>query len=680
MKTKMYQINQIFAKENNLPVFFIATQLTETARAVYLFGHGTLESQKIGVCCKCGRPLTHPVSVILGIGPECGEHFWDWNIVGGIDKAPEILEQLKIKIQEFKIDKWFPKTVIKETYECTAEIQSPENHPMTIPQTTKAKTATQVNYQGTDKLGIKIDFSFDMEILGKIKTLQGRKYHGETINKYWTCPVSIENITNLITWGFVLCPKLQEIHQKMSLKTMSVSEISSKINIIPGLQKELFPFQKKGVQFIESRNGRVLIADEMGLGKTAQTLAWLQFHSEKRPVIIVVPSSLKLNWAKEAEMWMKSPKIQILHGTKASLPIIGEIIVINYDILPYWIEKLADITPKVLILDEAHYCKNNSAQRTKAVKILAKKIPHVLALTGTPVVNRPVEIYNILKLINSTGIPSFWQFVHRYCGAKHNGFGWDFSGATNTEELHKILTNTVMLRRLKNEVLTELPDKIYSFVPIPLNNEKEYQSAQNDFIQFLRNNKGEAAAEKASNARTLVEIEGLKQLAVQGKLSQAIEWIQTFLESEKKLVIFANHKFVIDELMTIFSHIAVKIDGTVTGENRQKAVDDFQTNDKIRIFIGNIKAAGVGLTLTAASDVVFLELPWTPSDLTQAEDRCHRIGQKNSVHIHYLLAHNTIEEKIAKLIDSKRQVITKILDGKEMNTKISISELISELI
>lgn len=676
METKMYQINQLFARENNLPIFFVANQLIETAKAVYLYGHGTLESQKLGQCCRCGRELTHPVSITLGIGPECGGHYWDWNAVGGIEKAPEIIEQLRITIQNFKIDQWMPKGIIKEVHECETVVVTPTNHPMLkpLPGAKKNKTATQVKYQGTEQKAIKIEFPFDREVLEQVKTLQGRRFHGETSEKYWSCPLGIEAVEKLNDWGFVLCAKLQEYLQKT--KT-SIEDMQQDLPI-PGLKMELFPFQKKGVAFIDAKNGRALVGDEMGLGKTAQALAWLQLRQEKRPVIIIVPASLKLNWAKEAKMWMDSPNTQILSGTKPNVPIIGELIIINYDVVTHWLEVLQKVNAQVLILDEAHYCKNNSAQRTKAVKRLAKNIPHIIALTGTPIVNRPVELFNAIKLIDDTVVPSFWHYARRYCGARHNGFGWDFTGATNTDELHKKLTETIMLRRLKKDVLTELPDKIYSFTPMELSNEKEYNKAERDFITWIKETKGNEAAAKASGAAALVEIEGLKQLAVAGKMAHSIEWIKNFLDGNGKLVVMATHRSAVDQLMEEFKNIAVKVDGSVNGEDRQKAVDQFQNNDNVRLFVGNIKAAGVGLTLTAASNVAFLELPWTPGDLQQAEDRCHRIGQKNSVIVHYLLATGTIEEKIARMLDSKRRVLDSVLDGAETAETSLLSELIRE--
>ncbi|GAH00085.1 unnamed protein product, partial [marine sediment metagenome] len=281
---------------------------------------------------------------------------------------------------------------------------------------------------------------------------------------------------------------------------------------------------------------------------------------------------------------------QILSGTNTSMALFGEVIIINYDILPAWIDALKKIKFKVLITDECHYFKNNKAKRTKAIKRLNKNIPHILALSGTPIVNRPVEIFNAIKLIDETIIPSFWEYARRYCGARHNGYGWDFSGASNTKELHEKLTNTIMIRRLKKDVLHDLPEKTRSHVPMELDNEKEYYFAENNFIQFVQLQKGCEAAQRASNAEALAEIEGLKQLAARGKLTQCIDWIRNFLNIDGKLVVFATHKFVISALMEEFGSMAVKVDGSVTGMNRQKAVDSFQNDNKVRLFVGNIKA------------------------------------------------------------------------------------------
>lgn len=674
--TKLYKINSLYAQRNKLPVYFAANSLTQTAKAEYLFGRGTLETQKMGCCCVCGRTLTHPVSVLLGIGPECGGHWWNWNAVGGYSE--ENLAKLRLVIFDMKIDQWIPKSCIQEILNTSDIVETPKDHKMLkkldLPGKPAApkKTVTFVENQRTGEPYIKIEFPFDMNDITVVKTISGRRYHDENSVKYWTAPLSKEALKLLVDRGFTLDEQLQYV-----LKGKPKSELKDATDI-PGLKMKLFPYQEEGVGFVESHNGRALIADEMGLGKTAQSLAWLQLHPELRPAIVVCPASLKLNWVKEANMWMMKPKTQVLSGTNPSVPLIGEIIIINYDILWDWLEKLNRIKPKVLIMDEVHMIKSNGAKRTKATKRLGKSIPHVIGLSGTPIVNRPVEIYNSIRLINTSIVPTFWEYASRYCDAKHNGFGWDFNGASNTEELHSLLVNSIMIRRKKTDVLKDLPDKMYSFVPMELDNFSEYHKAERNFIEYVKETKGVAAAVKARNAEVLTQIEALKQLAVRGSLPQAIEWIQNFLEIDGKLVVFAIHKFVIDTLMEAFPGISVKIDGSVSSENRQRAVDEFQTNDKIRLFVGNIQAAGVGITLTAASKVAFLELPWTPGHLQQAADRVHRIGQKDTVTVYYLLATGTIVERIAALLDSKQRVLDSVLDGRATEEESLLSELIYE--
>ena len=533
---------------------------------------------------------------------------------------------------------------------------------------------------------IEIKFPFNWEVLEAVKTIPGRRF--QSTGKYWTAPVGFEAAKILKETGFQLDETLKGLlEEQVPVEKVQMVEVQ-------GLKRELFPFQRQGVSFIESRNGRALIGDEMGLGKTIQAIAWLALHPELRPAIIVCPATLKLNWESEIRKTIPgTPNIQVLNGTDTNQPLYGDYIIINFDILPNkydvngrskkeipgtgWVDFLIKKNPKVLIVDEAHYIKSNKANRTKGVKKLAKKVPHVIGLTGTPIVNRPIESFNIMQIINKTVFPDFWKFAQTYCGAKHTGFGWDFSGATNKEQLHKILTDTIMLRRKKEDVLTDLPAKLYSYIPMELGNNSEYKRAETDFIKYIRETKGKEAAMKARQAEHLAQIEALKQLCIKGKMSQACQWIEEFLEtSDSKLIVFAVHKTTIDALMTRFRNISVKIDGSVTPSEREHAVQAFQNDPEIKLFIGNIQAAGVGITLTASSAVAFLELPWTPGDLMQAEDRAHRIGQKKNVNIYYLLASNTIEEKIAALLDEKKKVLGAVLDGKE---EFENAELIKEL-
>jgi SWI/SNF-related matrix-associated actin-dependent regulator of chromatin subfamily A-like protein 1 len=531
------------------------------------------------------------------------------------------------------------------------------------------KTASMAQNEYGERV-IRITFHYDMDTIMQSRTLPGRKYHPE--EKVWSAPVHIETLDLLSEWNFILDDKLKTFIEKSKKRKDEIVSLG-----IPELKGKLFPFQVRGVAFLEDKNGRALIADEQGLGKTIEALAWLQLHQEKRPAIIVVPASVKLNWKKEAELWMTNTNIEILSGTKAK-KIKGNIVIINYDILFAWIEKIREKNPSVLILDEIHYTKSSKAKRTKAVKMLGKNIPHIIGLSGTPIINRPIEAFNTLKLIAPDLFPNFVEYTRLYCRPKWNGFGWDYSGSSNEKELHDKLIKTVMLRRLKSEVLTDLPDKIRSFIPIELDNSQDYKNAEIDFISYIRKEKGAEAAKNIERIEAMAKVEGLKQLAVKGKMKNAISWIQDFLETDNKLVIFATHHFVIDILMETFADIAVKIDGSVSQNNRQKAVDDFQTNEKIKLFVGNIQAAGIGITLTAASNVAFLELPWSPMLVEQAIDRLHRITQKFTVNAYFLLAIGTIEDRIAKILDMKRKTVDYIMDGIESENNSLIMELIKE--
>lgn len=517
---------------------------------------------------------------------------------------------------------------------------------------------------------IKISFPFSYEDVGIVKRIPGRKWHQDA--KVWTAPPTTKAIGILREAGFVLDKGLLHFQEKRSSPTLKR---------VPGLLKEPYQYQLGGISFAQSRNGRCLIADDQGLGKTIQAIGWLQLNPEARPAIIVCPAVVKLNWAREIRTWM-GIQATVLSGTTPYIwtdrPFVNEIVILNFDILHHWLPTLLALNPATAIVDEVQNVKSSKTLRTKAVRKLSKNVRHFIGLSGTPIVNRPVEFFNAIQMIDRDLFPNWITYTDRYCGRKHNGFGWVVKGATNVEELHQILTESIMIRRTKSEVLPDLPDKIRSFFPMELSVKAEtnYMEAEENFLRWLKNHKGKEAAERASNAEKLAEIEGLKQIAVKGKLPHAIEWIHDFLDTGEKLVVFATHKFVIDALMQEFGNVAVKIDGSVSAVQRQRAVDRFQEETAVQLFVGNIKAAGVGITLTAASNVAFLELPWTPGDLVQAEDRCHRIGQDDTVNVYYLLAEHTIEEKIAQLLDEKRRVLDAVLDGVETEDKNLLTELI----
>ena len=415
---------------------------------------------------------------------------------------------------------------------------------------------------------------------------------------------------------------------------------------------KLYKYQETGVKWLNAKH-RSLLADDMGIGKSAQVITHLKECPERLPALIVVPASLKINWQREVEMWF-GIESQIVSGNKP-VEFKSKIVIINYDVLAAHAKNLVKANFETLVCDEAHYVKNKKAIRTKAVVFLQKTIPFFIAVTGTPIENRPFEMYNILKIISPAQFKNFWHYVQHFCNAKHNGYGWDYTGHSNTEELYNLINNKIMLRRKKEDVLKDLPEKTRSVLMFPLENKAEYYAYQNEFYS------GEISP--------LVGIQHLKRLAGQGKLKSIDEWIQNIIDNGNKVVVFAIHHIIIDNIFEKFKKIAVKLDGRSTSEQRQKAVDDFQGNEKIKLFVGQIKAAGVGITLTAATHCLFAELDWSPFMHFQAEDRLHRIGQKNNVTCYYAIAEKTIEEKIMTMLQSKKEVIDKTIDGKTIDSE-----------
>lgn len=437
---------------------------------------------------------------------------------------------------------------------------------------------------------------------------------------------------------------------------------------------KLRPFQLEGVQRIYQFRGRALLADEQGLGKTIQALYWIRKIPNRRPVIIVTPAAVKYTWQSEAALHF-GMRAEVLEGHQKGrlTPLTDDIIIVNYDILGSWLPSLILSGPRCIILDEVHYIKNLSAKRTKNVFKLVKRAASVVALSGTPLTNRPIELWPVLKAVRPDIFPNRMEFAWRYCKPRRSHWGWVFDGATKLRKLHTILRRECMIRRLKKDVLPELPDKQRRIVPFRLSSYAEYNQAEKDFLKWLKK-LSPVKAKRAKRAQALVKIGYLIRLAARLKLEWTEKWIEEFFNSHpgEKLVSLTMHTFVIDHLKEKFGRRAVIIDGRVTGRKREETVRCFQSNRRVDLLLGNWKAAGVGLTLHAASNAAALDLPWTPGDLLQGEDRIHRIGQKKKVIIHYLMALGTIEEKQVKVLRKKSRILDDILNGrtpaKDLNT------------
>lgn len=305
----------------------------------------------------------------------------------------------------------------------------------------------------------------------------------------------------------------------------------------------------------------------------------------------------------------------------------------------------------------------------------ASRAKHLIALSGTPVLNRPVEIFGLLQALAPAEYPDFFRFAKRYCDAVQTGYGWDFSGASNLPELREKLS-TVMVRRDKAQVLPDLPAKRRVTVSVDLSNRKAYDAAQKEGAEALTE-----AVEKRDGGAVLVLLNALRRLAGQGKVEAAVEWTRNFVAGGGQLIVFAHHKDVLDALEAAMAEdgvATVRIDGDTPKPARQDAVDAFQAGTA-RVFLGTPGAAGVGLTLTAASDVLMVEREWTPAVEEQAEDRCHRISQKESVTAWYLTASDSIDAKFAELVDRKRAVVGAVLDGRDVAGGSLVMELAEEM-
>jgi SWI/SNF-related matrix-associated actin-dependent regulator of chromatin subfamily A-like protein 1 len=468
--------------------------------------------------------------------------------------------------------------------------------------------------------------------------------------------------------------------------------------------KKLFPYQEHGVERLLDRR-HLLLCDDPGLGKTIQCIEALNRIGKEDSIILVIcPKSVLGVWQSELEEWLAphlaaSWGIHIASVKDKPVPRPGTITLLNYDITWKLEEELHSLTFDVLICDECHYLKSLDSKRTKTILgDLTKKDPkpgiradYMWLLTGTPVLNRPVELFTLVHAIDPMEFPTFEEYANRYCDPKtrtvfqrrgHAVTIKDYSGASNLEELSKRL-EAIMVRRYKMDVLSQLPPKFRSCICLAGGEDiaiqerellraaleesnitesvtggmdlDDFGSSAEKLMSYLQNSR--------SDNEILAKISAVRQATALRKLKPALELLDEYITQEK-VVVFVHHRAVYDAVMEHYGDQAVGIKGGMEGSDRDAAVRRFQDDPNVRVFVGSIRAAGLGLTLTASSHVVFLELDWSPGVMNQAEDRCHRVGQANSVRIKYFVFKDTIDAWLSKSLMFKQSSINQILPEK----------------
>lgn len=521
----------------------------------------------------------------------------------------------------------------------------------------------------------RIQFRYMPHLVEAVKALPERRF--DPVNKCWLVPVTEEQyvLDFARKFKFKLGDGIVNDEQYGELPPMPELGVD-----IP-LKLKLFPYQSQGVAYALAKR-KLIIGDQPGLGKTAQAIATI-VAADAFPCLVIAPSSLKINWQREWHMWSHKRAMILDDNIKQNFHLyyqagLTQVFIVNYESLKKCFvqsinvpkgakfrlnhvkfkEHLTNIF-KSVIIDESHRVKSTATQQTKFTKGIASGKEYILALTGTPVINKPKDLISQLGIIEQMQrFGGYQKFVQRYCSGPRE--------ASNLRELNYILNLNCFYRRDKQDVLKDLPAKMRQIAMCQISTRREYNEAEGDLIKYLRHYKA-ADNEKVARAlrgEIMVKIGILKNISARGKLADVFEFVDDIMASGEKLVIFAHLREVISAIHKYYPQ-AVTITGEDSQLERQHAVDCFQNNPDTKLIICSIKAAGVGLTLTASSRVAFVELPWTAADCDQCEDRCHRIGQKDSVTCTYFLGKDTIDEKIYQIIQAKREIAATVTGATE---------------
>jgi SWI/SNF-related matrix-associated actin-dependent regulator 1 of chromatin subfamily A len=504
------------------------------------------------------------------------------------------------------------------------------------------------------------------------------KLYTEVPEKVWVEKLLAEKEKAFHIWGRVF--ETEQFHDFWLPKAAIIKDNTVKDVVIDYEKYSHRPplsHQKEAIQKLVE-NKKFILADDMGLGKTTSTII-AALESGAKKVLIICPATLKINWKREIENY-SDKSVYIAEGKNFSTE--HDFVIINYDIIKNFHDtkkkaesQILDSNFDLVVVDEAHYIKNATAQRTKLINDIVKKVDRIWLLTGTPMTSRPIDYFNLLSLIDSPVAKNWMAYAIRYCqGYQFNVGGrkvWNVMGASNLEELRD-RTLGLTLRRLKEDVL-DLPDKIITPVYLRLKS-KLYEEVMGDYYNWYEGN----PEESKSLTVQFTKLTKVRQIIADEKIAQTIELAENIIEQNKKVIIFCNFTDSLNKIVEHFGKAAVKVDGSMSKHERQHSVDSFQDSDKIKVFVGNIKAAGVGLTLTAAEAVIMNDLSFLPSDHAQAEDRAYRYGQKNNVLVYYPIFENTIEGIIYDILNNKKQVIATVM-GDNQNTTDAAEEILKRI-
>ena len=458
-----------------------------------------------------------------------------------------------------------------------------------------------------------------------------------------------------------------------------------------GLKVQPYPYQLQGIaRGLQLK--RFINGDDMGLGKTLESIATIN-KAGAFPCLVICPNVVKINWQREWHKFTDKKAMVLTDSVRDSWPFfwqtgMNQVFIVNYESLrKYFVRRITKAEKwtlkdvefhntiklfKSVIIDESHKVKSTATQQTKFCKGIATGKEYIILLTGTPVVNKPKDLVAQLGIMDRMIDMGGWKgFMLRYCSGPNQ--------ASNLKELNYKLWQHCFFRREKSKVLTQLPDKVRQIVTCEITKRKEYLDAERDLIDYLKRYKevDDEKIQKSLKGEVMVRIGILKDITARGKLKEVIDFVKDFRENGKKIILFCNLHEIVDRLLVAFPS-AVCVTGRQDMQEKQASVDAFQKNPKTDVIICSIKAASAGITLTAASDVAFIELPWTYADCDQAESRAHRIGQKDSVNCYYLLGRRTIDQKLYRIIEEKKHISNAVL-GAEDNIQTNIVDMMANL-